>query len=81
MNQFQIISLQVHGNLHCYIIFPNINYCSCLSYKYHVVGGISIMCKHVLATVIAKILGKVELIQIGSSQFHNILLSAASVNE
>lgn len=66
-----------------YILYPNLNFCECSAYKFHVCKNDPdfITCKHVLAAHLAEITGKFkEVTSVNSSFVDTILLSNLSAH-
>lgn len=57
-----------------YFVFPNINFCCCQAFRYHVVqSSISITCKHVLAVALVQITKKFQTEALTDLQFAELL--------
>ncbi|XP_044002509.1 zinc finger SWIM domain-containing protein 7-like isoform X2 [Aphidius gifuensis] len=59
----------------CYTLFPNVNFCSCYSFRYHVLGDQSeLTCKHLLAAWLANLdTKKLNINSLTPVQFKNLL--------
>ena len=61
------------------MIYSSVNYCSCPFYKHQVAEGAQIICKHVLASILADITGKKLSIETTDEHLRDLILESGTI--
>lgn len=70
--------IKLTGRREQYVLFSDINFCHCESFRNGVLGGKMVACEHVLAVKLAEACGDVKNVVITDSQMADMLNDAMS---